>query len=91
MEQWVRVQNEHDRQVLAWLRERVGDATVAAAAQACARGDTKPYLSTVCRQLGLSVPRFSRRGASADGVGERHLAAMYEILRVPSSARAHAR
>jgi hypothetical protein len=89
MEQWVRVQNEHDRQVLAWLRERVGDATVVAAAQACARGDTKPYLSTVCRQLGLSVPRFSRRGASAAGVGERHLAAMYEILRVPS-ARAHA-
>jgi hypothetical protein len=37
MEQWVRVQNEHDRHVLAWLRERVGDATVAAAAQACAR------------------------------------------------------
>ena len=38
MEQWVRVQNEHDRQVLAWLRERVGDAAVTAAAQACARG-----------------------------------------------------
>lgn len=87
MEQWVRVQNEHDRQVLAWLRERVGDATVTAAAQACARGDTKPYLSTVCRQLGLSVPRFSRRGASADGVGERHLAARFCACRrrVPTS------
>ena len=71
MEQWVRVQNEHDRQVLAWLRERVGDAAVTAAAQACARGDTKPYLSTVCRQLGLSVPPFTRHGASADGIGER--------------------
>jgi hypothetical protein len=69
MEEWVRVQNEHDRQVLAWLRERIGDATVAAAAQACARGDTKPYLSTVCRQLGLSVPRFSRRGARTDATG----------------------
>ena len=90
MEQWVRVQNEHDRQVLAWLREQVGDAAVAAAAQACARGDAKPYLSMVCRQLGLSVPRVTRHGASADGVGERHLAAMYEILRAPS-ARAHAR
>jgi hypothetical protein len=90
MEQWVRVQNEHDRQVLAWLRERVGDAVVAAAAQACAHGDTKPYLSMVCRQLGLSVPRFTRHGASADGVGERHLAAMYEILRAPS-ARAYVR
>ena len=90
MEQSVRVQNEHDRQVLAWLRERVGDAAVTAAAQACARGETKPYLSMVCRQLGLSVPRFTRHGASADGVGERHLAAMYEILRAPS-ARAYVR
>jgi len=84
MEQWVRVQNEHDRKVLAWLRERVGDLAATAAAQACARGDTKPYLSTVCRQLGLSVPRFSH-GAIADGVGEQHLAAMYEILRAPSA------
>jgi len=24
MEQWVRVRNERDRQVLAWMRERVG-------------------------------------------------------------------
>ena len=85
MEQWVRVQNEHDRKVLAWLRERAGDVAVTAAAQACARGDTKPYLSTVCRQLGLSVPRFIRHGASPDGVGEQHLAAMYEILRAPSA------
>ena len=85
MEQWVRVQNEHDRKVLAWLRERAGDVAVTAAAQACARGDTKPYLSTVCRQLGLSVPRFIRHGASAYGVGEQHLAAMYEILRAPSA------
>jgi hypothetical protein len=90
MEHWVRVQNEHHRKVLAWLRERLGDATVAAAAQVCARGHSKPYVSTVCRQLGLSVPRFSRHGASAEGVGERHLAAMYAILRAPS-ARAHAR
>ncbi len=89
MEQWVRVQNERDRKVLAWLRERIGDADVTAAAQACTRGDTKPYLSMVCRQLGVSVPRLTRHGATVDGVGERHLAAMYEILRAPS-ARAHA-
>ncbi len=89
MEQWVRVQNERDRKVLASLRERVGDAAIATAAQACARGDAKLYLSMVCRQLGLPVPRFTRHGASSDRVGERHLAAMYEILRAPS-ARAHA-
>jgi hypothetical protein len=84
MEQWVRVQNERDRQVLAWLRERVGDAAIAAAAQSCTRSDSKPYLSAVCQQLGLSAPRFSaHHGAS--GVGERHLASLYEILRSPST------
>jgi hypothetical protein len=88
MEQWVRVQNERDRQVLVWLRARVGEAAIVAAAQACARGDAKPYLSTLCRHLELSVPRFAAHGASTGGVGERHLAAMYEILRV-SSPRAH--
>jgi hypothetical protein len=50
MENWVRVQNDRDRRVLAWLRGQVGDAEIALAAQACARGDSKPYLSMVCRQ-----------------------------------------
>jgi hypothetical protein len=73
MEQRVRVQNEQNWKVLVWLRSRVGDAAVTAAEQACTRGDTKPCLSMVCRQLGLSVPRFARHGVSAGGVGERHL------------------
>ncbi|WP_350030184.1 hypothetical protein [Caballeronia sp. GAWG1-1] len=30
MEQWVRVQNERDRLVLAWLRSQVGDAAILA-------------------------------------------------------------
>lgn len=53
------VQNERDRKVLAWLRERIGDAAIAAAAQACARTDSKLDLSAVCRQLGLSAPRLT--------------------------------
>jgi hypothetical protein len=84
MEQWVRVQNEWNRQVLVWLRQRVGEIAIVAVAQACTRGDSKPYLSTVCRHLDLSVPRFAAHGGSSGGVGERHLAAMSEILRVPS-------
>jgi len=80
MEQWLRVQNERDRQVLAWPREREGDAAIAAAAQACARGDSKRYLSVICRQLGLSVPRPMSHCVSTDAAGERHLAAIYEIL-----------
>jgi hypothetical protein len=85
----VRVQSERDRQGLIGLRERVGEAAIVAAAQACNRGDSKPYLSTVCRHLDLSVPRFAAHGASTGGVGERHLTAMDAMLRVPSP-RAHA-
>ena len=36
MEQWVRAQNERDRQVLAWLRAQVDDAVIIAAARRCA-------------------------------------------------------
>ncbi len=80
MENWVRVQNDRDRRVLAWLRGQVGDAEIALAAQACARGDSKPHLSMVCRQLGLRVPRLPTADTSS-AIGERYLAAMYEILR----------
>ena len=38
MEHLVRVQNERDRRTLAWLRERVGDASIAAAVEAFERG-----------------------------------------------------
>ena len=33
MEQWVRVQNERDHQVLTWLRTQFDDAAIAAAAR----------------------------------------------------------
>ena len=57
MEHLVRVQNERDRRTLAWLRERVGDASIVAAVERC--GGSKPYLSAVCRTLGVTAPRFS--------------------------------
>jgi hypothetical protein len=81
MEEWVRVQNERDRKVLAWLRGQVSDTAIATAARACAQGDSKPYLSAVCRQLGLKTPIMLTRSQTSEIVGERHLAAMYEILR----------
>lgn len=81
MEEWVRVQNERDRTVLVWLRKQVSDAAIAMAARACAQGDLKPYLSAVYRQLGLEAPRVLSRGQTSEAVGEKHLAAMYEILR----------
>ena len=88
MEEWVRVQNERDRKVLVWLRGQVSDTAIATAARACAQGNSKPYLSAVCRQLGLKAPIMPSRSQSSEAVGERHLAAMYEILRArPTDVR----
>jgi hypothetical protein len=88
MEEWVRVQNERDRKVLAWLRKQVSDTAIATAARACAQGDSKPYLSVVCRQLGLRAPVMPSRSQTSEAVGERHLASMYEILRArPNGVR----
>jgi hypothetical protein len=87
MEQWVRVRNEQDRQLLKWLIDAVGEAAIVKAAHGCARGDAKPYLSTVCRQLGVSVPRLSIQRSPGE-VGEQQLQAIYHILQRP---RTHAR
>mgnify|MGYP001409921673 CR=1 FL=1 len=88
MEQWVRVRNELDRQLLKWLVEAIGEAAIVKAAKACTRGDAKPYLSTVCRQLGVSVPRLSTQPSQPGEVGEQHLQAIYHILQRPGT---HAR
>jgi hypothetical protein len=86
MEQWVRVQNERDRQVLVWLRAQLDDEVIVAAAQRCASPGAKPYLSMVCRALGVVPPRYVlNRNATAE-IGERHLASIYQILQRPRSA-----
>ena len=58
MEHLVRVLNERDRCTLAWLRTQVDAAALTAAAQRCG-GEAKPYVSALCRHLGLTAPRFS--------------------------------
>jgi hypothetical protein len=83
MEQWVRVQNERDRQVLAWLRAQIDDAAIIAAAQRCASPGIKPYLSRVCRALGVTPPRYAVTRQATAEVGERHLASIYQILQRP--------
>ena len=77
MEHLVRVQNERDRCTLAWLRAQVGDAAIAQAAQQCG-GAAKPYLSAVCRTLGVTAPRFSSLRPSA--AAEQSLATIRQIL-----------
>jgi hypothetical protein len=89
MEHLIRVQNDYDRQVLAWLRGRIGDAALQAAATRLA-GARKPYLSTICRSLGIRPPtrrEFSEESARAHrAVGERYLARIREILGQASPA-----
>lgn len=83
MEHLIRVQNDYDRQVLAWLRGRIGDAALQTAALRLG-GQRKPYLSTICRSLGIRPP--SRRQFAAESarmhraVGDTYLARIREIL-----------
>ncbi len=90
MEHLVRVQNEYDRQVLAWLRARIGDAALQAAAQRLT-GDRKPYLSTICRSLNVTPP--SRRALRSQAtrasreVGDRYLASIRQLLARPAPAQ----
>ncbi len=91
MEHLVRVQNEYDRQVLAWLRGRIGDAALQSAALRLT-GERKPYLSTLCRSLGVRPP--ARRvfaveaGRARLAVGEAYLAKIRQILGQPTQAAA---
>jgi hypothetical protein len=80
MEHLVRVYNEKDRRTLEWLRRHVGDAAIAAAVERCS-GPGKPYLSAVCRRLGVKAPLFSAsRVNEPSPVGEASLAAIRRIL-----------
>lgn len=78
MEHLVRVLNDRDRRVLAWVREQVGDAAFADAAARC--GPTKPYLSVVCRRLGLQVPAFRSAVHAPTATGEESLARIRRFL-----------
>ncbi|MEX3935856.1 hypothetical protein AB4Y32_29375 [Paraburkholderia phymatum] len=80
MEHLVRVYNEKDRQTLEWLRRHVGDAALAAAVERCT-GSGKPYLSSVCRQLGVKTPGFHPpRRQTPSAVAEQSLATIRRIL-----------
>lgn len=88
MEHLIRILNDHDRQVLAWLRTLVGDARLSEAARRLVApreqhvGVPKPYLSTVCRYLGVRPPaaRQAARAATDHSIADRHLARMRQIL-----------
>ncbi|WP_175902826.1 hypothetical protein [Burkholderia seminalis] len=91
MEHLVRIVNEADRQVLAWLRAQVGDARVERAARQF--GHTrKPFPSAVCRYLGMSAPATLRqadrpRAARDFSVGDRYLSLIRQHLATHSASR----
>lgn len=65
MDDLIRIENEYDRQTVAWLRERLGEQALCEVVLRM-QGRGKPYASAVCRALGL-VPPPRRRGS-----GEKH-------------------
>lgn len=86
MEHVVRVYNEKDRRTLEWLRQKFGDAAIALAAEQCGASG-KPYLSALCRYLGVSAPVFlplPRRTPSP--IAKESLAAIQSILAAPRSS-----
>ncbi|CAB3749878.1 hypothetical protein GQ57_00975 [Burkholderia sp. MSh2] len=92
MEHLVRIVNETDRQVLAWLRAQVGDTRVERAARQL--GHTrKPFPSAVCRYLGMSAPatllrQAERPRAARDfSVGDRYLSLIRQHLATHSASR----
>ncbi|MEQ5844279.1 hypothetical protein N0A02_32985 (plasmid) [Paraburkholderia acidicola] len=76
MEDRIRILIERDRQTLLWLRTHVGDARLSTAIDVLTRGEAKPYVSALCRYLGVRPPTFSgslpRTPASSE-VGDRYL------------------
>ncbi|MFC0402989.1 hypothetical protein [Paraburkholderia rhizosphaerae] len=99
MEHLVRILNDGDRQTLAWLRTHVGDARVADASRQLAANReqfagvrAKPYLSAVCRYLGVwpPAPRRSTRADADHRVADQHLARIRQLLshRSPAARRA---
>ncbi|MGF6604166.1 hypothetical protein P3T23_008921 [Paraburkholderia sp. GAS448] len=89
MEHLVRVLNEGDRQTLAWLCAHVGEPRVTDAArrliaqrETTAGSPAKPYVSAVCRYLGVRPPepRQAQHDDADHAVGDRHLAQIRRLL-----------
>jgi hypothetical protein len=79
--QLIRILNDGDRETLAWLRKHIGDVRVAAAARHLG-GNGKPYLSAVCRYLGVRPPTPHQHSRSVEDctVGDNYLAQIRQLL-----------
>jgi hypothetical protein len=79
--QLIRILNDGDRETLVWLCKHVGDVRVAAAARHLG-GNGKPYLSAVCRYLGVRLRRPHQHSRSVEDctVGDNYLAQIRQLL-----------
>lgn len=92
MEHLIRILNERDRRTLEWLRTRVGDASLEFAVKNIG-GTAKPYISTVCRTLGVRPPTFAGPGRRVEGTAtaNQSLAAMKALLAAKAGSRSGSR
>lgn len=91
MEHSVQIRNDRDRTTLAWLQRHVGETALTAAIRACG-GESKPYLSRVCRRLGVMPPAFEEfRPFAPSAVGENALAGIRLLLSSRTNAPLAAR
>ncbi|PRX90054.1 hypothetical protein [Paraburkholderia sp. BL25I1N1] len=81
MNQLIRILNDGDRETLASLRKHVGDVRVAAAARHLG-SNGKPYVSAVCRYLGVRPPTPHQHSRPVEDcmVGDNYLAQIRELL-----------
>lgn len=82
MDDLIRIENEYDRQTVAWLRERFGEQALNEVVLRMG-GRGRPYASEVCRTLGLTPPprkRATRARPLNRAVGEAYLATIRAIL-----------
>ena len=76
----IRIENEYDRQTVAWLRERLGEQALCEVVIRM-HGHGKPYASAVCRTLGLVPPPRRQVSRSVNrAVGEAYLANIRALL-----------
>ncbi|MEK6294053.1 MAG: hypothetical protein V4793_22240 [Paraburkholderia tropica] len=89
MEHLVRILNDNDRQTLGWLRRHVGDARLSDAARRLiaqreqhAGIGSKPYLSAVCRYLGVRppAPRRAPKIVAGNPIADQYLSRIREVL-----------
>ena len=90
MEHRIRILNERDRQSLLWLRKHVGDTRLSLAVDVFTQGERKPYVSALCRYLGVWPPVVSEPQPYSDAgksIGDQYLAQ----IRTHLARQAHSR